>query len=141
MNKILKLKILHTNINIQYQILKLTSKMEINDIINYKNTLEKIRHTNIEVNMDIVWDICQQNKNRLTNFYGYWQISSSVASKDTIEFLEINIKSQNKEIVSYTIVSFLLCDEYKKNNLYKLLFANLYKIFPQTNFSYDITIE
>lgn len=73
--------------------------MTSDNIVDYKNTLEIIKNIDTEVNVDLVWNLCQQNKNRLSKFFGYLQINSLVASKDTIEFLEEETKSQNKRAI------------------------------------------
>lgn len=112
-------------------------KQQRQDNIDKRNFyIDKITEINkgcfTNVNFDLLQNICNENKNRFTNFYGYWYVSSSYYSKIAVEFFEnVCIKHSNHKRASYAITYYLLDENLSHTNLYTLLIDNFDRLFEK----------
>lgn len=102
---------------------QLTSNIEKRNLY-----LEDIKRINdgceVNINMDLLKELCDRNKNRATNLFGYWMISSCLVTKVAIKLIE---KYNNK---AYRIITnYLLDDNVCHTNFYTLLINNFKDLF------------
>jgi hypothetical protein len=84
----------------------------------------------VNINFLLLKDLCEQNKNRFTNLFGYWQFSSSTASKIAIKILEESCFLQyDHEKACKVISNYLLMDNVCHTNFFTLLINNFDNLF------------
>ena len=121
------------NINIYNKFHNLIADISDNQIFqtrwdNFRSLLQGFKNNKqFKVNKKIILEICDENENRLTNFFGYFQVSSSSMSKISIGLLKKYI--DNNDAIITIIINYLSDKDNIQHNLYYLLIEKFDKIF------------
>lgn len=98
----------------------------------FEEQLDRLRETDIndvELNIELIVSIFQQNRNRLTNLYGFCSINTSHQSSRLIKLITNQIKDQNYDQVKTALIEYLQEPTNIGRNLYSLLLKNFSQLF------------
>lgn len=105
--------------------------------LEYKNRLYRFQQLigqlsnceHINVNFNVLENICNLHQNRFTNFYGYWEIGSSKESKLAREFIQKYIKQNNPQMIRKKICEYMQDIDNSSKTFFLLLFTDFNNIF------------